>query len=1107
MHITQISVKNLKSFKNVSTVLNPSKNINIIIGKNGSGKSNLMTAIATFFSPIRITTDDKQNLINEGNVISQKLAQILLQVARNDRFPFKENFTLRRSFDMKRDDYVLLGANDETLQLMNRDEMRGIFESVNLSDNTLFIIQQGKINQLSMLDDLERYELIKNIAGASVYERDRKQSEELLIESEKSEERIGSIMKSLEERIGHLDKEKKRLLEWEDLEKKKREIEVAIFVKEKKEVEDELRKYEIQDEIENSDSDDFDNLQDEIRKIENEIKNERNEIKLNDEEFKMEVLKIKENNDDINLKNTNKNQKYIVDTNQINCTENNNKENIDCNYNNKNAENFFKENFINVNQNEKELQKNKMNGYIASKVDYMSKKENNLKKLKNLNHAKSKNIVELNALKYEKEFLISLKARGEIPEQEAENTLKEINEKRKEINETLEEKSNEPLDYFAELEKMIENRNKLWNEEKKNETIRKSVIEEYKQLEKKLFFVGGSQFSTYQEIKNLPGVHGCVFELISIPEDLIPALESTALNSLFNIVVDDDLIVSELIKIIKGRVTFIPLNRINKRNNNTNNNECENNGNDKVKTNERLDSNNVNKNLKEIENAILLSSQIKCKDVYKPILEYVTKSSYLVSDVKTGVIISRTHNVNVVTIEGDFISKKGSISSGSESKESFLSNLKKKEIELRKIEKNKNTLKKEIVIIEEKIKNLKIKKDIKNQSNDKDYIDAIKSIIVFLERKYQTIIKIKEGKSTIKKELQNINKISEKINELEIKDININKELKVYEIEINELENKIKNINLNIEEINEKLIELEKIKCIERKKEELKKLKEKILLYNNKENKRAFKKVNLKDFDLEQIKMKKQILLEKRFNLIKKIGNIGVEILNDLDYNSLFKQVKEINEKLKKHVGINKKACFQYEEFVEKKLKLMERNTELLEGKKRINEFIRELDIKKEDAINLTFSMVKDNFRYFYSKLSPGNEGRLILNENKLLIKINDEVFTDLKKLSGGQKTILALTLIFSIQKIDPSPFYFFDEIDANLDKQSRIRVGEVIRELSELEENNTQFFITTFREEMTEIGNKFYCVEYENKSSNIKEINKEIALDFVCEVKNIENN
>jgi len=101
-----------------------------------------------------------------------------------------------------------------------------------------------------------------------------------------------------------------------------------------------------------------------------------------------------------------------------------------------------------------------------------------------------------------------------------------------------------------------------------------------------------------------------------------------------------------------------------------------------------------------------------------------------------------------------------------------------------------------------------------------------------------------------------------------------------------------------------------------------------------------------------------------------------------------------------------------------------------------------------------------------------------------------------MKQLSGGQKTVVALTLIFAIQRCDPAPFYLFDEIDAALDPQYRTAVGNMIRRLADMA--NTQFITTTFRPELVKVADKIYGVTHKNRVSSVKVISKDEALEFI---------
>ena len=99
-----------------------------------------------------------------------------------------------------------------------------------------------------------------------------------------------------------------------------------------------------------------------------------------------------------------------------------------------------------------------------------------------------------------------------------------------------------------------------------------------------------------------------------------------------------------------------------------------------------------------------------------------------------------------------------------------------------------------------------------------------------------------------------------------------------------------------------------------------------------------------------------------------------------------------------------------------------------------------------------------------------------------------------MSQLSGGQKSLVALCLIFAIQKCDPAPFYLFDEIDAALDTQYRSAVAEMIHRLSQ----NAQFITTTFRPELLVHADKFYGVTFSNKVSKIQLITRMDAQQFV---------
>ncbi len=103
-------------------------------------------------------------------------------------------------------------------------------------------------------------------------------------------------------------------------------------------------------------------------------------------------------------------------------------------------------------------------------------------------------------------------------------------------------------------------------------------------------------------------------------------------------------------------------------------------------------------------------------------------------------------------------------------------------------------------------------------------------------------------------------------------------------------------------------------------------------------------------------------------------------------------------------------------------------------------------------------------------------------------------VNSDTHQLSGGQTSVVALCLIFAIQRCDPSPFYIFDEIDSALDPIHRTAVAKMIH----LQAKETQFITTTFHPEQLVWADKFYGVVFKNKVSRVQVIDKDQAEEII---------
>lgn len=167
----------------------------------------------------------------------------------------------------------------------------------------------------------------------------------------------------------------------------------------------------------------------------------------------------------------------------------------------------------------------------------------------------------------------------------------------------------------------------------------------------------------------------------------------------------------------------------------------------------------------------------------------------------------------------------------------------------------------------------------------------------------------------------------------------------------------------------------------------------------------------------------------------------------------LFKELEKANHHLKKYNHVNKKALDQFLSFSEQKEKLYKRKEELDVGDQKIRELMNTLEMRKVEAIQFTFKQVAKYFTSVFKKLVPQGCGYLVLKTREShsldtdpevassdeftgigirvsFLSASEAEMREMNQLSGGQKSLVALALIFSIQKCDPAPFYLFDEID-----------------------------------------------------------------------------
>ena len=181
------------------------------------------------------------------------------------------------------------------------------------------------------------------------------------------------------------------------------------------------------------------------------------------------------------------------------------------------------------------------------------------------------------------------------------------------------------------------------------------------------------------------------------------------------------------------------------------------------------------------------------------------------------------------------------------------------------------------------------------------------------------------------------------------------------------------------------------------------------------------------------------------------------------------KRVRSLERAMEKHGPVNMLAIEQYAECEERLDSMKVEFKQLQSRRANLVEITEKLESQRKQKLVKVLDKVNENFQKSYKILSDGGKGELYLENPDEPFKGGLELWAKPKgksskvnrlQLSGGEQSMAALALIFAIQDYDPSPFYYFDEVDQNLDAINAERIAEMCRERSK----KAQFLMVTLR-------------------------------------------
>jgi chromosome segregation protein len=239
---------------------------------------------------------------------------------------------------------------------------------------------------------------------------------------------------------------------------------------------------------------------------------------------------------------------------------------------------------------------------------------------------------------------------------------------------------------------------------------------------------------------------------------------------------------------------------------------------------------------------------------------------------------------------------------------------------------------------------------------------------------------------------------------------------------------------------------------------------------------------------LEQVRMKEQYLVDQiheRYML--QLSEIAAQYAGaEIDLAAMESEVNDLKSKLNKIGDVNLASIEEYEDLHKRHSFLDQQYKDLIEAKEQLKKVIDRINRICSRRFKDTFEQVNERFTKVFPVLFGGGEARLILVEDPengemgidIVSKPPGKKLQNVSLLSGGEKALTAVSLIFSIFLVKPSPFCLLDEVDAPLDDANVFRFNDLVKEMAK----RSQLIIVTHNKHTMKVNNTLYGVTMEER-------------------------
>jgi len=1169
MYLKSIEVQGFKSFAN-KILFEFHNGITGIVGPNGSGKSNVGDAVRWVLgeqSAKQLRGASMQDVIFAGTENRKPLsyAYVAITMDNSDHqlaVDYEEVTVARRVYRSGESEYLI---NGNACRLKDVTEL---FYDTGIGKEGYSIIGQGQIERILSGKPEERRELFDEAAGIVKYKK-RKATAQKKLESERENlVRVNDILSELERQVGPLERQAEKARIYLKKKEELKTYDVNMFLMEVERIGGQLEevggKYRIADEQLKDANESYENIKTEYERMEQDL-----------EQIEEHINSLRENISNSTVLKGKLEGQINVLKEQIHTAEM--------------TDEHLQSRLSSIDREREER--------VESKTTYDEQKAEAERQLEEIGERRAEAQQALAGLQAEiakcnegmergKSEIIELlnnKASIKARQQRYDTMLEQVNIRKAQLTQRLLARKTEEADleavladYQRELDEVNAviaglKQNALELEEKGREWKRKSAetsqkleqditrfhreqsrLESLRNIAERYDGYGNSIRRVMEQREANKGILGVVSDLIQVEKKYETAIETALGGSIQNIVTEDEATAKKMIAYLKenrfGRATFLPLTSVD--------------GRGRFKNKEALQEPGV---------IGLASSLVKTEEKYEGVMAHLLGRVVVTEHIDYATALARKYHysLNIVTLEGEYLSPGGSMTGGAFKNSNNLL-ARKREIEeleggvaaldaaikegknrlediktarallAEDVEENKAKLQEQYIL--QNTAKMNVERATEQRGESESVFAGLKAENNELENQLN---EINENKAKIAEEIAAAGKRETEIEEesrqyQELLDKNAAREEEaakaVSDIQMEEarIRQQAEFIQLNIDRLageidryekdrEELLQQAEEAKAdAEKKRNDIEEI-QKTLLASDDSSADLEKELKESIEKKEEMSAVHKGFFQKREDISKQISDLDKEIfrlnsqkekledareyqnnymweeyeltlhaameLRNEEYDDLpelKKLIAGIKDDIRKLGDVNVNAIEDYKEISERYEFLKTQHDDLVEAEKTLVGIIEELDTGMRKQFMEKFAEIQREFDQVFKELFGGGKGTLELVEDEDILECGIRIIAqppgkklqNMMQMSGGEKSLTAIALLFAIQNLKPSPFCLLDEIEAALDDSNVSRFAKYLHKLTK----NTQFIVITHRRGTMAAADRLYGITMQEK-------------------------